>query len=100
MQKNELADHILYRLYYSLILRDVLYKLGFDSNKKNKEILHEFHKRIFGHKSISGLSQDALSLFIFSVTVFWAERGIFVRSSRKHEIGMEDRPLKEIWKIL
>jgi len=97
-QGNDTA--FLYRLYYSLIMRDILYHLGFDSNRKNKAILHDFHKRILGYKSIAGLNYDRLSYFISEVLLLWAENGIFVRSKKEQEIGIEKKSLKELWKIL
>jgi hypothetical protein len=82
------------------MLRDVLYHLGFDSNKRNKEILHEFHKRVIGIDSMAGKTHETVSQFILSVTLFWAERGIFVRTSRKMPLGIEDMPLEELWNVL
>ena len=98
--KSEIADPILYRLYFSIITRDILYKLGFDSNKRNKQILHEFHKRVLNYETIAGQSQEIVSTFIAEVLLFWAEQGIFVRSNSRQEIGMEDKALSEIWSKL
>jgi hypothetical protein len=38
-----------------------------------------------------------LGRFLCEVGIFWAERGIFVRTNRKQEIGIEQKPLKDIW---
>jgi len=95
--KNDIADPILYRLYFSIITRDILYKLGFDSNKRNKQILHEFHKRVLGYETIAGQSQEIVSTFIAEVLLFWAERGLFIRANSRQEIGLEDQPLSKIW---
>jgi hypothetical protein len=101
IKKHEPADPVLYRLYWSIICRDVLYKLGYDASKKNKEILHEFHKRVLGYETISGLSQEALSLFILSVSLFWAEtHGFFIRTSRKQKEGIENMELSKLWNVL
>ena len=94
------AEPIVYRLYWSIILRDVLFYLGFDSTRKNKQIVHEFHKRVLGYETIAGQSKEIVSTFIPEVLLFWAERGVFIRSNRKQEIGMENQPLSQIWEKL
>jgi len=99
--KDEPADPILYRLYWSLMLSDILHKQGMDATKKNKEDLHEFHKELLGYRTISGRSQEVLSRFIFEVCCYWSvERGIFVRTSRKQMADIEHRPLSEVWNLL
>lgn len=98
--KSDLADPILYKLYYGLVMPDILHKLGFDATPENKKILHEFHKRVLGFETIGGRTQEVLSLFILEVTIFWAERGIFARTSRHQPLGLEEKPLKEIWNLL
>ena len=97
---KDIADPILYRLYWSLMTRDILYKLGYDTTKKNKEILHAFHKRILGYETIAGRSDEVVKRFLYEVAIFWAERGIFVRMNGRQEVGIEDRPLSEIWNKL
>lgn len=94
------ADHILYRTYYSLMMGDILHKLGFDATAQNKEILHSFHKRVLGYKSISDASQITLSKFLLEVSIYWGERGIFVRSKQTQPLGIEDMPLSECWDLL
>lgn len=79
------------------MLRDILFYLGYDSTRQNKRILHEWHKRVLGYTSIAGKEDNVIKNFLFEVGVFWAERGIFVRTNRKQEIGIENQPLKEIW---
>jgi len=100
LKNEDIADPILYRTYWSLMLSDILHKLGYDATQENKSILHGFHKDALGYKSISGLERERLSKFLLEVVVFWGERGIFVRSSRKHEIGIEDKDLADIWDLL
>ena len=97
---NDSADHILYRVYYSLMAGDILHHLGYDATAKNKEILHKFHKRVLGYKTISALTQEQLSVFLFSVCVFWAERGIFVRTNSRQPWGLQDMELAELWDVL
>jgi len=87
---NDIADHKLYRLYWKIMLEDILAKLGYEPTKENKEILHEFHKRVIAYTTIAGQSQEVVSMFLFQVTVFWAtEKGFFIRSSRKQDYNME-----------
>ena len=81
-------------------MRDCLYKLGFDSTRQNKAILHDFHKRVLGYKSIAGLSHETLSIFINKVLLYWAEKGIFIRTKRDQPIGIEDMELGKIWELL
>ena len=96
-QSHEKADPILYRTYYSLMLRDILFYLGYDSTRQNKRILHEWHKRVLGFKSIAGGKDETVKQFLFEVGVFWAERGIFIRTNRKQPINILELPLKDIW---
>ena len=101
LKNEDIADPILYRTYWSIMCEDILHKIGFDATKKNKEILHEFHKRILGYKTIAGRSQESVSKFLLEVTIFWGfEFGIFVRTSGKQFLGIEDKPLKDVWQYL
>jgi len=105
-QSEDSADHILYRTYYALMMADILHHLGFDATARNKATLHAFHKKMLGYKTISGATHEELSVFLFAVGVFWAERGIFVRSSGRQPWGIENMPLngsyegKKIWDLL
>lgn len=106
------AEHLLYRVYYKLIIPDVLYHLGFDVNTENKSILHDFHKRMFGYKTTAGMTQEKFSHFLAEVMLFWAEtKGIFVRSKKDQPIGIEqkgftdmvlmpDGTKKRVWDLL
>jgi hypothetical protein len=99
--KEELADPILYRVYFRLMMQDILHELGFDATKENKAILHEFHKRILNYKTIAGMSQQVVSEFLLEVTVFWATNfGIFVRTSKKQMKGIEWLPLSKVKHLL
>ena len=105
--KDELADPHLYRLYWKLMLEDILDKLGketdciFPPTKENKLILHDFHKRILGYETIAGRSQEVVSRFLFEVGVLWSvEMGIFVRTSTMQPFDIENRPLSEIIHLL
>jgi hypothetical protein len=96
---DEIADHILYRTYHALMMPDILHHLGFDATAKNKDILHKFHKHVLGYKSIAGLTQDQLSVFLFAVCVFWADRGIFVRTKRTQPWGIERMGFSDIIEV-
>jgi len=99
--QSDIADPFLFRLYWGLMLSDVLYKLGFTPTKANKEKLHDFHKRVLGYETISGRSQEVVSRFLFEVSVFWSvEMGMFIRTSSKQPYDIEHRPLSEVWKLL
>lgn len=88
----------LYRLYWKLCLGDVLLHLEYEPTTENKLTLHEFHKRVLGYETISNRSLEVLSRFIAEVTVFWADRGIFVRTSGKQPLGIENMDLFDIYK--
>ena len=97
---NDRANPVLYRLYYSIIMADILYKLGFTPTKANKETLHTFHKEVLGYESIAGLSHDALSMFINRVLLYWAEKGMFIRNRQGQPYDIEDKELAKIWDLL
>ena len=98
---KEFADPILYRVYFKLMMQDILHELGFDATKENKAILHEFHKRILNYKTIAGMPQNIVSEFLLEVTIFWATNfGIFVRTSKKQTKGIEWLPLAKVKHLL
>jgi hypothetical protein len=98
---NDIADPILYRLYWSLMLNDILHKQGFDATKENKEELHEFHKKELGYDTIAGRTQEIVSQFLFEVCCYWAvEKGIFVRTSKDQPYDIEQLPLSQVWNLL
>lgn len=72
------------------MMGDILFHLGFEPTQKNKEILHDFHKRVLGYDTISGRKESVVNRFLQDVTIFWAtEKGIFVRTSRKQPMWIE-----------
>ena len=88
--KSDIANPLLYRLYWKLCLEDILFHLGFEPTAKHKEILHDFHKRVLGYDSTSKRTQEVMSRFIMDVCIFWSvEKGIFVRTSRKQPLWIE-----------
>jgi hypothetical protein len=79
---------------------DILFHLGFEPTAKNKEILHEFHKRVLGYSTISGRKEEVVSRFLQEVTIFWSvEKGIFVRTSRKQPLWIELMGFSDIVKV-
>src|SRR5512137_2002632 len=81
--RHEIAEPRLYRIYWGLMLPDILFKTNQEITAENKEALHEFHKRELGYESIAGQSQEVVQKFLFDVCAYWAvEQGIFVRTRR------------------
>ena len=99
--KSDIANPLLYRLYWKLCLEDILFHLGFEPTAKHKEILHDFHKRVLGYDSTSKRTQEVMSRFIMDVCIFWSvEKGIFVRNSGRQPRGIEMMELSEVWNLL
>lgn len=94
------ADHILYKVYWKLVLSDILTKQGFNDDAESKKILHEFHKRMLETKSIADETEEFVSEFISRVVLFWAERGVFVRTSKRQPKWIEWMDLADCWSIL
>lgn len=98
--RSDIADPLLYRLYWKLCLSDILIHLGFEPTKEAKEILHDFHKRVLGYDSTSGRTQKVMSRFIMDVCIFWSvEKGIFVRTSKRQPEGIEMMGFSDIVKV-
>lgn len=98
-------EHLLYRTYWKLCLSDVISKNGWmkeaEITSEAKEQVHDFHKRVLGYKTISGLSHEKLSKFIQEVCLFWAETsGVFIRTSKKQPKWIEWMPLSEVRHLL
>ena len=96
--ESESADPVLYRLYWTLQMNDILKFLGYEITAENKKILHEFHKRSLGFDTISGKSNETVSRFLRGVEILWAEQGLFVRSSGRQPEGIENMELSAIYK--
>ncbi len=99
---EDIADPLLYRTYWKLMCEEILHKIGFDATKENKAILHDFHKRILGYKSIAGRNQEVVSIFMLKVTIFWGtEFGLFICTSKKQKgEDIENLPLSKCWQWL
>ncbi len=98
--KDDIADPLLYRTYWTLCLGDILYYLEQEPTKEAKELLHAFHKRVLGYDSTAGRSHEVVSRFITDVTIFWATHGIFVRTSGKQPHHIEDMDFKDVKDLL
>ncbi len=98
--ENDIADPILYRLYWGLILPDIAHKIGLDATPYVKKRLHEIHKKYLKYGSLAGASQKTMSLFLFEVGALWACHGIFVRTKEEQPLDILDKDLKDIWHLL
>ena len=97
--ENDPADPLLYRVYWTLCLGDILFHLGYPPTAENKIAVHEFHKRVLGYETIADRSQEVVSRFIAEVCVFWSvEQGIFVRTSGRQPLWIEKMDLSETYK--
>lgn len=96
---NRNPAYELIKLYWKLCLEDILFHLDQVISKEAKATLHNFHKRVLNYKSISGLSEEQMSEFLSEVILFWAHQGIFVRTSRKQPLYIEDMDLFDIIEV-
>lgn len=116
-QSEGVAGPKLHRTYRSLMLNDILYglrekyKVYIPEHITNKgvtepipqarRVLHDFHKRLFGVKTLRGMKQEQLSKFLYEVGVFWAvEQGIFVRTNGNQPENLKSKPLSTLWHLL
>jgi hypothetical protein len=92
----------LFKLYWKLCLGDILFHLGvqdgyltngYPATASAKALLHDFHKRVLGYESISGFDREQMSVFLAEMVLFWAHHGIFVRTSRRQPLYIEDMDL-------
>lgn len=83
-----MCGDILFHLGYDETTKKV--REGFEPTQENKEILHDFHKRVLGYSTISGRKEEVVSRFLQEVVIFWSvEQGIFVRTSKKQPLWIE-----------
>ena len=101
MNYGEKADSVLYALYWGFLLTDLCYQLHITPTNENKKDLHEKSKEALGYKSIAGLDNEGMRKYLFLFLCEWAvEKGIFIRTSDKMPIGIENYNLSEIWSLL
>lgn len=87
--QSDIADPVLYRLYWGWMLPDICRSLELPPTGYVKERLHEIHKKFLNYSSIAGKSQQIGSQFLFEVCALWACHGVFVRSKEDQPIGIE-----------
>jgi hypothetical protein len=96
---EDIADPILYRLYWGFILPDIAHKFGLDATPYVKQRLHTIHKKALGYDSIAGKSQGVVSKFLFEVCAEYAIIGIFVRTKESQPIGIELKGFTDIIEV-
>ena len=83
------------------MMNDIITKLGYEPTMEAKMLVHNFHKRILGYKTIAGLSYEALSHFLLLVVAYWSsEHGFFIRTNKKQPEFIEWMPLKNCYNLL
>lgn len=97
---EDIADPILYRLYYGFMLPDICRNKGLPNTAYVKERLHEIHKKYLHYDSIAGKPHWYVSKFLFEICALWACFGVFVRTKEEQPIGIEHMDLHDIWHLL
>lgn len=98
--QNDIANPVLYRLYFGFMLPDLCRNLGLPPTPYVKERLHDIHKKALNYSSIAGKSQHIVSMFLFEVGALWACFGVFVRTKEGQPIGIEWMDLHDVWDLL
>ena len=97
---EEIADPVLYRLYWGFMLPDICRNKGLPSTNMVKERLHEIHKKYLKYNTIANKPHRVVSQFLFEVCALWACYGVFVRTKENQPIGIEHMDLADIWDLL
>lgn len=82
------------------MLSDILSKQGFPDTPEAKKLLHDFHKRVLGYKSIADETEEVVSTFLSKVVLLWAEQGVFVRTTQRQPYLIEKYDLADVWSLL
>jgi len=98
--RDDIADPILYRLYFGLMLPSIAHQVGLDATPYVKERLHEIHKKHLKYITTAGVTQEVMSRFLFEVCALWACFGIFVQTREDQPRNILDLPLSECWQYL
>lgn len=98
--RSDIADPILFRLYWGFMLPDIAHQLGLDATPYVKKRLHEIHKKYLNYSTTAGVSHSIMSLFLFEVCALWACHGIFVHTHKSQPKDIEWMPLKDVWHLL
>jgi hypothetical protein len=97
---KDIANPILYRLYYGFMLPDIAHKIGLDATPYVKQRLHEIHKKHLHYDTTAGVSHERMGKFLFEVCALWACFGVFVRTKEEQPLNIEDLPLHDVWQYL
>lgn len=107
---SEIADPLLYKLYWKLMMEDICRHMKLPPTAYVKHRLHDIHKKTLHYSSIAGKSNNIVSRFLFEVVAEYAINGIFIRTSRKQPFGIEkmafsdivilDGKEKKVWDLL
>jgi len=87
---EDIANPVLYRLYYGFMLPDICRNKGLPPTKYVKERLHEIHKKALKYNTIAGRPHATVSKFLMEVCALWACYGVFVRTHKDQPIGLEN----------
>ena len=98
--RDDIADPVLYRLYFGFMLPDIAHKIGLDATPYVKQRLHEIHKKHLKYPTTAGVTHKTMSQFLFEVGALWACFGLFVRTKEEQPLNIEDLPLRDVWKYL
>ena len=98
--RDDIADPVLYRLYWGFMLPDICRNKALPPTDYVKKRLHEIHKKALNYDSIAGKPHKTVSLFLFEVGALWACFGVFVRTKETQPIGIEWLELHDIWDLL
>jgi hypothetical protein len=98
--KYDIANPILYRLYFGFMMNDLCRQLEIEPTPYTKERLHDIHKKHLNYPTTAGVSHDRMSKFLFEVGALWACFGIFVRTKEEQPLDLLDKPLSECWEWL
>jgi len=97
---EDIANPVLYRLYFGFMLPDICRNKGLPPTPYVKERLHEIHKKALKYNTIAGRSQKTVGQFLMEVCALWACFGVFVRTREDQPIGIENYDLADIWDLL
>lgn len=98
--QSDIANPILYRLYWGFMLPDIAHKIGLDATPYVKQRLHEIHKKQLKYPTTKRIKHEMMGKFLFEVGALWACHGIFVRTKEEQPINILDLPLKDVWHLL
>lgn len=96
---EDIANPVLYRLYFGFMLPDICRNKGLPPTPYVKERLHEIHKKALKYNTIAGRSQKTVKTFLFEVCALWACYGVFVRTNARQPMGIERMGFGDVVKV-